>query len=651
VTFTEAGFNDADVRERWALRYRRLRETYPPGEWLCAGLLVGFMVLYVWAYSAKSIHAYTIGETYFDLAVFEQSFWNALRGTLFFNSLEGNISHFGRHFSPFFYLLLPFYALRPHPTTLLLIQTVALALAAVPLYLIARRRLTSPYPALVVAAVFLANPALHDVDLIHEFHELAFAVPVLFLAFYAVETRRWRLFGVMAVLALTIKEDVALAVAALGLYVLLVSRQRVLGIATVAASIFWFVVVVEIVMPALRGPLGAVPFPGYDYLGDGVIGIAAGILTSPAELWQVVSSDPKQEYLKWLLLPVAFLALLAPEVLLIGLPSLMVILASTHPPTYVIFERYVAPVLPFVFLAAVVGMARTRWLAEWFATRAGYGALHPATRRAGYLALALCSLVLVAGTAYAQRELEKYPDRLWYDEGPGRNATSAISLAEAVPPHASVTIEDHRYLVRAAQRRDLYYLSGPESLTEYVLVNRRISPVTNQPHLARESAKAMVIESGDYLPLRCENGVVLYVEASVYQRDGDPFEPYRWEHDYRVVIDERLRLNGYDVEPPEGPADHQLRFTFYWQATGELLALEHQLIMRVLDEDGRMIAEQHDRLRNSCATALWPEGYIVPSWHRIDLPPETPPGDYVIDIFMAEGPAPVGPSFQIEVTR
>ena len=629
--------------------FTRLRERLTLGD-VAPFAVLGLMILaYIWTYTVTSIHFYTIGLTYFDLAVFDQSFWNALRGTLFFNSLEGDISHFGRHFSPILYFLLPFYAVHPHPATLLTLQSIALGLAAAPLFLVARRRLGSSWFALTIAAAYLASPAVHDIDLVNEFHEVSFAIPILFTAFYAADTQRWRLYGILVLLALMVKEDIALAVAALGLYVAFIERQRAIGLATVAGAVVWFVTVIELVMPALRGPLGAVPFHGYEYLGDGIFGIAGGIITQPGTLWDVMTSDPKLEYLKWLLLPVGFLGLLAPHVLLIGLPSMLIILASTHPPTYVIFERYVAPSLPFVFLASVVGVGFVRRFAEWSAARWISGEAR-IIRRAGIGALALCSVLIIAGTVYTQSQLGKHPEGLWYSDRPSPNAAAAMEMAGAVPAHASVTIEDHRLLARASQRRELYYLAGPDSLREYVLVNHRVSPVTHQPEDLRREAIAEVIDSGDYLPARCAEGAALYVQADAYARDDDLFGSYDWRHDRTFVIDDRLRLTGYDIEPPNPPVDTQLRFTLFWQsiAEQELDGSGLSVVITVLDEAGAVVGEQRDWMRNSCATALWPTGIHVPGWHGIVLPPELGAGDYRIEIQVMEGDELIGDTLGID---
>lgn len=492
---------------------RRFRFAGNATERICAVVVAAFVLIYTISYSTLSIARYWTGQTLFDLATFEQGFWNATQGTLFFYSLEGELSRFGRHFSPIFFLLLPAYALHRSPSTLLTLQSFALGVAAIPLYLIARRRLHNSPAAVIVAALYLAGPAVHDINTVNDFHEIAFAVPLLFLAFYAADTRRWWLYAVAVFGALAVKEDVALVVAALGIYVFLAMRERRAGLLTFVGSVAWFVVVVQIVMPALRGPNGPVPFPGYDYLGQGILGITRGILTKPVTLWHVVIADAKQRYLFWLLTPVGFAALLAPEVLLIAAPGLLLILASTFPPTYVIFERYVAPVLPFVYIAAVVGLERMARIV-------------PRPGQRAVVVITAVVLFIGGGTGYAQYRLQKFPHQLLTSMTPDPHVALGHAILQEIPSARSVVIEDHRFLAHAANRRHLYFLSSTSPFPDYLFIDKSAAPITNVAPAERQAAIARISADPDYVTLACQGDFVLYARAVAYQHDHDRFAPY-----------------------------------------------------------------------------------------------------------------------------
>src|SRR6185295_10237359 len=68
----------------------------------------------------------------FDLAIFVQAASRLLHGSLY-SSIRG-MDWIGDHSSLHLFWLAPLYALAPHPLTLLLVQTLALALGAVPVY-------------------------------------------------------------------------------------------------------------------------------------------------------------------------------------------------------------------------------------------------------------------------------------------------------------------------------------------------------------------------------------------------------------------------------------------------------------------------------------------------------------------------------------
>lgn len=92
-----------------------------------------------------------------DFAIYNQTFWNTIHGRVFQNSTYG--SNFTCHNSVFFFLLVPFYFLFPFPQTLLVLQTIFLALSTIPFYMIAKRSLND-YALLLLTLSFMSYPYL-----------------------------------------------------------------------------------------------------------------------------------------------------------------------------------------------------------------------------------------------------------------------------------------------------------------------------------------------------------------------------------------------------------------------------------------------------------------------------------------------------------
>ena len=100
---------------------------------LGAGILlyvIAFILLSFWKYDNFLYNA-------LDLGIYSQVFESFRSGNHWYSSIQQS-SYLGDHFEPFILALLPFYLLIPHPKTLLILQTIFLALPAIPIFFIAK---------------------------------------------------------------------------------------------------------------------------------------------------------------------------------------------------------------------------------------------------------------------------------------------------------------------------------------------------------------------------------------------------------------------------------------------------------------------------------------------------------------------------------
>ncbi len=158
------------------------------------------------------------------------------------------------------------------------------------------------------------------------------------------------------------KEDMPLLVAMLGLYALIVGRHRRVGLATIAAAVVWFLVAVGVIMPAFD-TRGVSPLANrYSYLGDGPLEMAVTLITRPGVWLGPLFSAENLAYIRDLLTPVAFLSLLAPQVLALALPPLFVNLLSTDGYMHQLEGfHYGVTLVPVVVVSAAYG---TVWLSR-----------------------------------------------------------------------------------------------------------------------------------------------------------------------------------------------------------------------------------------------------------------------------------------------
>jgi hypothetical protein len=143
----------------------------------------------------------------------------------------------------------------------------------------------------------------------------------------------------------------------MGLYAWLALRRPRLGLMTAALAGGWSLLAVLGIQHAVAG--GNIHWGRYAYLGETTAQKLISLATRPDLVLAQLGKAHVGRYFFELLLPVGFTALLAPEVLLLALPSLAInLLADFAPMHQATTLIYAAPVLPFVMLAAVMGVAR-----------------------------------------------------------------------------------------------------------------------------------------------------------------------------------------------------------------------------------------------------------------------------------------------------
>ncbi|MEV6976330.1 DUF2079 domain-containing protein [Kitasatospora sp. NPDC093806] len=309
--------------------------------WGLAGL---FAVLY--GCVAVNRHRRILTQAY-DLGIFEQAVRAYAHGEAPVVLLKGPGYHLlGDHFHPLLATLAPLYRVFPSAVTLLLAQAVLMALAVVPLTRWASEvggwRLGAAVGALTGVSWGIVEAAADD------FHEIAFAVPLL--AFAATALGRGR--PVAAVLSaaplVLVKEDLGLTVAVLGVLVFRRaprgSGARALGFGTAVFGVAATALTMLVLLPMFN------PQGGFDYWGQLGTGDAAG---AP---WSAVTRLGWPP-LKWLLLGLAaatagFLGLRSPLALLC-LPTLGWRLLADNPHYWGVTYHYSA-VLMLLLLAALV---------------------------------------------------------------------------------------------------------------------------------------------------------------------------------------------------------------------------------------------------------------------------------------------------------
>jgi uncharacterized membrane protein len=326
--------------------------------------LVLLMVAYTVRFGTATVHTLqAYGQSAYDLSLYDQGIWLLSRFHAPFMTVMGT-DMFAAHTAFIFVLLVPLYWIYPHTAALLVVQTMALALGAVPVYLLGRRLLNSTVLAILLATAYLLNPAIQQGNL-EQFHVEAFEVPLLGFAIYAAVAWRPRLLAAMVVLLLLCKQDEALYLVPLGLWVLL-RRDRRAGTAVIGSAVAVGLVENLVIVPVL---LNGVPTSYAGWWPFGSLSATLHVLVyKPGQFWDFAVSQSRPFYVWQMCVSAGFAFLFAPGILAVALPELAADTLSSNPYLHQIIRHYSMPLAAVLLCAGVCGIARTtsarrRWLA------------------------------------------------------------------------------------------------------------------------------------------------------------------------------------------------------------------------------------------------------------------------------------------------
>ena len=299
----------------------------------------------------------------------------------------------GDHFQPIVMVIAPLFRVFPSPATLVAVQAL---LAALSVFAVGQAALekfgVGPSRAIAVAYGFswgLQQMANFD------FHEIAFAVPLLAFSLSALVRGHIKAAVWWALPLVFVKEDQGFTVAAIGLYLAIAGvraarqpeafgpdpggRRRIkAGQVLLVWGFAWSFLAIGVIIPHFN------PAHQYDYWSDGGILAPGGHPTVTGLIGQFFHAWPdKLQTIVILLLPTAFIALRSPLVLIAG-PSLLLRFLSTNSSFWGTFWHYNVTVMPIIFIAAIDAMARigAAMDAEGPAGSAGWASGSQGVRRA-----------------------------------------------------------------------------------------------------------------------------------------------------------------------------------------------------------------------------------------------------------------------------
>jgi uncharacterized membrane protein len=345
------------------------------------------------AYTTLSVARYMrLNPGSWDLGIYTQYVWQLAHLHAPVVAIRGpGFDLLGDHFQPIVALVAPFFRLFPTPVTLLVAQALLAAVSVVPVCRAARVLLGTGVSRMIGVA-YGFSWGLQEM-IIFDFHEIAFAVPLLACSLSALVRRRPRAAAAWALPLVFVKEDQGLTVAAIGLVMIALAagawvrrrRERpagprvamagsavagagsldgggagdsagawaAAGAVLVIWGLGWSALAIGVIIPHFN------PAHHYMYWSDGgVLSPGGGHISAGGLLAQLARGSPvKLRTIALVLLPVAFVALRSPLAALAG-PDLALRFLSTNSNFWGTQWHYSATLMPIVFVAAIDGLAR-----------------------------------------------------------------------------------------------------------------------------------------------------------------------------------------------------------------------------------------------------------------------------------------------------
>lgn len=262
--------------------------------------------------------------------------------------MPGTLNYFSIHFVPLVYIFaIPFKIIFKNETIVVLNYLLMLS-SVIPLYKLARMEDASKGFGLFVATLLLWYPTF-QYTVMYEFEIMRFSIPVIFWMLYFWECRRMVGYYVCVILVILVREQLGLTIVMFGLYLIVSEKKVKSGLITASMGLVSFLLITQLIMPSLsNSPSIEAP----------VTRLIAQILENPMAHLLAVVHPVKLGNTFLLFLPLLFVPLFAPVVLLSTAANLGGSLISNtllHS-SYMLY--YLSPSVPFIFYAFIKGWPR-----------------------------------------------------------------------------------------------------------------------------------------------------------------------------------------------------------------------------------------------------------------------------------------------------
>ena len=429
-----------------------------------------FSILYLTFGKINALHYYADFGTHLEIL------WRNYQGlgltTLMSENYHGGRHWFAAHFTPIIYLTyVPAFTIFPSPYVIPVSQTFFILSSLVPLWLISKKYLDNNSSRLLICS-FLFYPTIFYTNL-YGIAYIELCIPLFLWLFYFFEEKKNKLFILILILSLMVREEVSLVTCFFGIYILQ-KKKYALGFFTIILSLVYFFTVLYVVIPSFRvenyqqlhiGPLV------YKQWGNTFLEIIFNVLINPIDTLSRILTLPKIGNFVMLLVPLLFLPLTSIFIFLIATPNLaMTFLSSsiTHS-SFILY--YLSPSIPIFFYGTITGVIKLKHLK--------FINININSLINAILVASITATVFFGATPISLAFWNKeYTVGNFYTSNFHRTAYEEIDrhvvakkIAQLIPQNSIVSAEQH-FLPLLYKHKKMIIFPSPESDIEYVFIDR-----------------------------------------------------------------------------------------------------------------------------------------------------------------------------------
>ncbi|MGC8927145.1 MAG: DUF2079 domain-containing protein [Myxococcota bacterium] len=319
------------------------------------------MLIFIIVFSYLSILRHTrLNSAMYDLGLFDQIIYNIAHGRLFASSIKG-FNYLGDHFSPILLIFAPLYWIWEDVRILLIAQTVIISLAGYYAGMLSYNLTKDLRLSAAFGLAILGNTNVMLITLF-DFHPETISIPLFMYIIYNFSLQKQSRVFIASIIALTIKEDVAITITLMGIAFAIIVKDIRYLILSLIGSIY-FLLVMKLFIPYFRPKTYSGDYlyiERYAYLGKNMKEVIISIISNPISPIIKMGTFIKVKVLLRLFYPTLFLSFLSPVFLIVIFPILYINWIANYPPQFALKYQYLNIVIPFIIGSSIYGFLKLR---------------------------------------------------------------------------------------------------------------------------------------------------------------------------------------------------------------------------------------------------------------------------------------------------